>query len=970
MTLSGWRKWWRERRADAGALSAIALFFVCFFPHVLFGERFIIAGDALYYSYPLRTVAWRMIRHGELPLWTPYVLSGYPLLSMSQVAVGYPLTWAYFFLSGPWAEQIYVLAPFLLAPAFTYAYAREIGRSRLGALLAGLAFAYGGMMCGAIANSGMLTNSLMWTPLLLLFIDRARRRSLAHCLFWATLAYSMSVLAGHGQSYVYVGMLAVGYGLFLSLLTIFERRANERDQRAWLTWTNWRPLFVALGALLLSAGVAAFQLFESLRAARRSVRSALSYQGFGEGSFTPRDALLSVGAPLYHYVDSSAYVAPLAVLLAVTAIVCAVRGRTRDARLWFWLAVAAVAFVLMLGTRTPLYWLAYRVPILNQFRVPSRHTFEWTLAVSIIAAYGWDAVAVYFARRIAPTTRARKLDLLIALALLILGVVVGVFWWRATNTPPIPNPSIYTGLPESAYWLWKLAFTANIIALVCWCFRMSDPRTRTLSLAVAVMFGCFVEQSATVACWWAERLSLPARRLQLVSPATRYLEQFPPAANRVFTRAGLFAEEFKINPHLEAPNLPALYGLHDLAGMEPLIFERYSRALGGVGPDSVTPRAGFPPNDDLFNARSHVLDLLNTTHVVSFINLKPFEDPLSYQDGIGLSVVDLGFNLPPGATVRLTGGSGEADTLALVTTLSNSINEPQGAAVARVRLHTADGRIVEHDLRAGIDTAEWAHERADVRAIIKHALAPVFDAQPGDPANTFLANRYWTRLSLDTPQQIKQVEITNISPGATLGLSRASLYNSRAGISTQLVVDTRSEFWTTVYDQDQVQIIHNARAQPRAWLVPAAETVDGEEALRRIRGESSVAFDPRRTVLLEVKPAELPNLPGQGATDKSGQARIVSYEPTRLLIETDAPTATVLVLSEIFYPGWEARVDGQDAPILLADYLLRGVALPAGKHTVEMRYAAPAARTGAIISVCTLLLLCGLFVYQRRAAKR
>src|SRR5207237_4297503 len=191
MSLDGWRKLWGARRADIGALASLFFFFLSFFPHVLFGDRFIIAGDALYYSYPLRTAAWRMLRHGELPLWTPYVLSGYPLLSMAQVAVGYPLTWGYLFLSGPWAEQLYVLAPFLLAPAFTYAYAREIGRSRLASLLAGLAFAYGGMMCGFIANSGMLTNSLMWSPLVLLFIDRARRRALAHCLFWATCAYAL-----------------------------------------------------------------------------------------------------------------------------------------------------------------------------------------------------------------------------------------------------------------------------------------------------------------------------------------------------------------------------------------------------------------------------------------------------------------------------------------------------------------------------------------------------------------------------------------------------------------------------------------------------------------------------------------------------------------------------------------------------------------------------------------------------------
>ena len=54
--------------------------------------------------------------------------------------------------------------------------------------LAGFSFGYGGMMCGILANSGMLTNGFVWAPLVLVFIDRARRRSFPHCLVGATAA--------------------------------------------------------------------------------------------------------------------------------------------------------------------------------------------------------------------------------------------------------------------------------------------------------------------------------------------------------------------------------------------------------------------------------------------------------------------------------------------------------------------------------------------------------------------------------------------------------------------------------------------------------------------------------------------------------------------------------------------------------------------------------------------------------------
>ena len=65
---------------------------------------------------------------------------------------------------------------------------------------------------------------------------------------------------------------------------------------------------------------------------------------------------------------------------------------------------------------------------------------------------------------------------------------------------------------------------------------------------------------------------------------------------------------------------------------------------------------------------------------------------------------------------------------------------------------------------------------------------------------------------------------------------------------------------------DGVVVLRNLRALPRAWLVSEVESVDGEEALRRVRGYGGCAFDLLRTALLEVTPHELPALPG-GAGD-------------------------------------------------------------------------------------------------------
>jgi hypothetical protein len=861
----------RGRGADAAAMLCNACFFALFFGWILFGDKYVVGGDAFAYSYPLRNAAWEMIRAGQLPLWTPYVLSGYPLLSMAQLGLGYPLTWGYLFLDAPRAEQFYILAPFLLAPAFTYAYVRELGRSRLAALLAGLSFAYGGAMTGLLGIIGFPNNALMWLPLMLIAIERARttERRFASCLLLAAGAYAMSVLNGYAQGFLYVGLVALTYAVFVSLF--IERRdagasmdtENLRDEgrmqrwrrvQTWRRWQRWRPAALALCAIASGAGVGAFQILETMRAARRSIRSTLIYPLFVSGSFSPRVALESLAAPLYtgRFADVGTYVAPLVLLLALASIFFACRNATRreapsDARIFFWAATALVSCIFILGKYTPVYGLLYHVPVVNSFRVPSRFSYVWTFAVAVLAAYGWEALALLLRRKRTVTTtcaltattatRANSLstrrNYLLVTALAGLSVLTAFLWWRQIMTSAVTDldaglgvPRVwvegywYAGLPVSKYLAWKAAFTALTLLLIWRGWKIDAARTRGFVLACALALVCFVEPFFVVANWW-QPFAKSHARFNTASHVTQFIQarqanEATLPRSRIYTRVNLFAEEFTESPRFDPQNLTAFYKLENVGGYEPLLLERYSRALGNVNLDAASPLPGAAPNRALFDARSHVLDLLGAKFVVN------------------------------------------------------------------VNLATTNAPPIETDL---------------------------------DPRR-----------------------------------------------------------WSTIYDANNVRVLENRRALPRAWLVGEAASVDGEEALRRISGESDTEFDPRGTALMEVAPAELPALPG-GELAPESEARMTLYEPNRIVVETRAAQPTALVVAEIFYPGWEATIDGAPARIHLTNFIMRGVALPAGAHRVEMRYRAPAARNGAIISALTLLLLVGPAIRarvrggaQRRAA--
>ncbi|MGH9801352.1 MAG: hypothetical protein ACRD82_13375, partial [Blastocatellia bacterium] len=289
-------RFWQSKKfkTEAMALLVVAVFFVLFFWPATLKGLLLVFSDSLVYSYPLRVVAFDAIRHGSLPLWTPTVLSGYPLLSMAQLGIAYPLTWFYLFLPGYWAEQVYVLAPYLLTPCFTYAYLRQIGRSRAAALLAGLSFTYGGMMVGGLGHNGMFTNAVMWLPLMLVAIERARTGRFELCLAGFAGAFSMSLLTGIGQAFLYSGLIAIGYAAFVSFVISpaednFKFEISDRSfaLRPKAKVQHLRPLLVCIGGVILAMGVAAFQILETLRAQRRSIRHELTYEIFSGGGFTP-----------------------------------------------------------------------------------------------------------------------------------------------------------------------------------------------------------------------------------------------------------------------------------------------------------------------------------------------------------------------------------------------------------------------------------------------------------------------------------------------------------------------------------------------------------------------------------------------------------------------------------------------------------------------------------------------------------
>lgn len=161
-------------------------------------------------------------------------------------------------------------------------------------------------------------------------------------------------------------------------------------------------------------------------------------------------------------------------------------------------------------------------------------------------------------------------------------------------------------------------------------------------------------------------------------------------------------------------------------------------------------------------------------------------------------------------------------------------------------------------------------------------------------------------------------------------------------------------------------------AFPPAFLTSCWEIASEAEGIARLGAMSSP--DLRSTAIVAEGPAArraLRTAP-TGPCRSAGDVVVTRYEPERVVLSAEVEHQSVLVLTDSWYPGWRARVDGKPASLLRVDHALRGVALPPGTHRVEFEFRPAVLPAGAGVTALTMLLLFAwsAAAYRGRGAAR
>lgn len=172
--------------------------------------------------------------------------------------------------------------------------------------------------------------------------------------------------------------------------------------------------------------------------------------------------------------------------------------------------------------------------------------------------------------------------------------------------------------------------------------------------------------------------------------------------------------------------------------------------------------------------------------------------------------------------------------------------------------------------------------------------------------------------------------------------------------------------YPVVFKNDQVMVLENKDALPRAWVVHQARRATSHSQLAVL---ASQQVDPRQTALI-ANASDLPSLAVPADASKETVA-VADRGTDSMELKANLQADGMVVVSEAYAAGWSAYVDGKKVAVYLTDGVLRSVAVPAGEHTVELRYEPPSLTLGLWISAAAaiaMLDVLALALWERRRA--
>lgn len=915
----------RELRLAALLFGLLAALFLS--PALLTG-RYLSPADMLLDSYPWREVRpgdwegpsnnllvdsavqfepWlaysaKRLREGSLPLWNPNNMLGAPFLGNMQSGIFYPLNWPYFVWPDPWMLVVRAWLKLFIAALGMYVLVREV--LKIGPLAAGVAaltFTFGAFMTVWLLHPH--TATVIWLPWLwwgtACLVERpgARRAALLAAFV------GVHMLAGHPETAYHMGQATALFMLFHAWQT---GPLNVKRLTRIVGW--WASAYL-LGVLVSAVQLLPFLEYSqvSMAVLRREERQMTpffvpfhyAWTAFSPDLFGNPALKTQWGAPI-NYNEANNYSGIFPLLLAPFAFLAPDRKQRRSA------IFLVIAILLTLG-------IVHGWPLISDaaFLLPgmrlvlnNRMVMLIEFALALLAALGVHGLLS------ALPERGRFFVWVLGggvVALLVLGVLAPAL--LAHSFFGVPTES------ELANRVWGEAiWRAGLLVLLCG--------------GVLALIGMLWKKSRRMSTvLWLVPLVLLADLWQAhitYLPTTRPEHYFPQTEATDFLRGKEGPFRVSASQAILTPNTNMAYGIADLRGYDAVESQLYYQLAVRGDPSRKQLTTGG------FNL-SRALDLLNVRYIITAPGDDPNYLPDVRQEINTAPVGEIAGELRPGQDFIA-----QADNLAGVQVLGATYGkQAAGRLIFTLKESPGATTLVTRELDASQlpDNSYWTItfppiSRTRGQHFYFYFSAP--EAQPGRAATLWYNQE-------------------DAYPGGTRREGDRAVGGDLAFRTLTALSPGNPRFRRVLGG-----VYENRRVLPRAWLTYQVEVQpDAGERIKRLYDPT---FYMAGTALLSQPLPASSVLPGSPVAE-SDSATITRYEPEYVEVKTVSSSASLLVLSDLAFPGWEAEVDGQAAPILTADHALRAVYLPVGEHIVRFVYRPLSFTLGAIVSLISLISL-------------
>jgi len=902
---------------------AVALYVLLFWPGISAGHL-LAPGDGMTFFLPGFL--------GRHTLWDPTIQNGFPLAADPQTMTWYPVA-RLFSLAGSW--NAFIVFPYVWAAFWMYRYAWLLTGNRFAAGVSGLVYSMSGFMMSHLGHVAYI-HAAGWLPLVLLGLEQALRKGSWRWAMAAAGAVAMIFLAGNPQLTLYTGLFCAARAAAL----VAGRQARLRS-----------ALVAGAGVAAAALGLAAIQVLPSREFQVLSVRETIDYSIFSAYSLHPVELLTGLfpyvlgsrSSPLYplHYigwsgVEGAFHVGFVALFLAIVALSLA----ARPARYWAWTFVA----VLLLASdgHTALGPLLFHVPVYQLFRSHGRWMLFADFSAALLAGYGAAALSEGVASR-----DALRLGRRFGLTLAAAGFAL------FTLAPFIHERAAQFGVGDYQV-SWRLNAVriplaialAGAAALMLW---MRSPGSRMAQgLVAAALLASLASQAR-----YDEWRTWPLTTADLSAPAGLELIGREARARQ----ASLVAVDSSGWPGYEGEplNFSRIWRWPTLSYYDPLYLKRFAEALS-LNADAYLndPTIMLGPAPDVYGALFATVTPHPGGSTIPYGGLRLPDQKMELVIGNPAN----GKPNPRDAQVPIPP---DARKILLVSVLGNSTPIGQGDTVAQAEFSLASGRRLVVPLRAGIDTAEYSLECADVRPFMQHGLAPVFSTRIVQQAGKDCPlHNYIATIEPGAPEPIMTMTLRYVHPAGVLIVSNVWSVRPDGTVSapdTTSAVTDNPLHWRARGRTRDALIFENLRVMERAWVTPAVRKLGPAEiqlAVRSGRFADGSPFDPRRVALVETGVAGFDAQ--EAAEPAAARATVTQPADTRLDVAVESPRRGFLVVRDAYYPGWRAWRNGAAVPIYQTNYLQRGVVVEAGQNHIRFEYVPWPFRLGLAITAITAAL--------------